>query len=176
MADFVGQRRLYCKILESHILYSTNTWLAYRISEFYYSNKHYVWCSPFFDGDDIPKNEFTVPPSSTPKKIGEILADDILYSDRHSDKIKSNKKGLIKGAKIKLEAGLINKNEYEDILKIVDQAPFRDFRPLLYLIPYANVKNQIKKVDVSMRAHPLSEEYIIEELDRKSFDLITLNI
>lgn len=150
--------------------------MAYRISEFYYSNKHFVWCSPFFDGDEIPKHDFTVPPSSTPKKIGQILADDILYSDRHSDKIGSNKKGLIKGAQIKLELGVINKNEYDDIIKIVNEAQIRDFRPLLYLIPFVNVKHQIKKVDVSDRAHPLSEEYIIEELDRKSFDLISLYI
>ena len=80
-----------------NILYSTNTWLSFKISEIYYLDKHYVWCTPFFDGDNTSKHVFALPPSSTPKDIGQRLQNEIKFGDRHSTKIESNRTGLIKG-------------------------------------------------------------------------------
>jgi hypothetical protein len=31
------------------VLYSTNTSLAYNLNQPYYGEKHWVWCSPYFD-------------------------------------------------------------------------------------------------------------------------------
>ncbi len=42
------------------ILYSTNTWLAYKIAERFYGDMHYVWCAPFFDSESLPRNFFNV--------------------------------------------------------------------------------------------------------------------
>lgn len=162
-------------LLSKNILYSTNTWLSYRICEKYYFDKHYVWCTPFFDGDSSSKHLFSLPPSSTPKDIGQRLKNEILMGDRHSPKIESNKNGLIKGAEINYANGNISDSELNEIKAIVDQARLQDFRPLLYVIPTANVLSQLKNVDVALRAHPLSEEYIIEQLERKYFDIISLD-
>ena len=65
--------------------------------------------------------------------------------------------------------------ELSEICHIVNQAKIPDFRPLLYIIPTAKVIAELKDVDVFLRAHPLSEEYIIEELDRKHFDIISFD-
>ncbi len=34
---------------EKLILYSTNTWIAYKIAQKYYKDEHYIWCTPIFD-------------------------------------------------------------------------------------------------------------------------------
>ena len=155
-------------------LYSTNSWLSFRIAELFYNNKHYVWCTPFFDGDMTASNQFSLPPSSTPKEIGICLTNDIKKQDRHSAKIESIKAGIIRGAGIKLSMGIITADENNEIQEIVNQSGFSDFRPLLYIIPVADVIKNLKVVSVSLRAHPLSEEYILEEMDRNVFDIISL--
>jgi hypothetical protein len=162
-------------LLTKNILYSANTWLAFRICEKYYSDKHYVWCTPFFDSDSSSKHLFSLPPSSTPKDIGQRLKNEIAMGDRHSPKIEGNRIGLIKGAEINFANGKISDSEFNEIKAIVEQARFQDFRPLLYVIPTVHVINRLKSVDVSLRAHPLSEEYIIEELERQYFDIISLD-
>lgn len=59
-----------------------------------------------------------------------------------------------------------------EIAAIVDCSETADFRPLLYVIPYRAVSKQVKQVPVAERAHPLSEEYMIECLPRRYFDMI----
>jgi hypothetical protein len=55
------------------ILYSTNTWLAFNIAERYYRGRHYIWCTPFFNGrSDKGEAEF-VPPTSCPWEIYRSL-------------------------------------------------------------------------------------------------------
>jgi hypothetical protein len=157
------------------ILYSTNSWLSYRIAEMFYSGKHFVWCTPFFDGDDTPGNLFSIPPSSTPKSIAERLSQDIRQGDRHSSKIDGIKNGIIRGATLKKDAGIISADNVYEITQIVEQSRLEDFRPLVYVIPIAAVKIHLQVVDVSLRAHPLSEEYIISDLDRSLFDIISIN-
>ncbi|MBI3374798.1 MAG: hypothetical protein HY017_24000 [Betaproteobacteria bacterium] len=61
-----------------------------------------------------------------------------------------------------------------DILAIEAAAQSADFRPLLYVIPFVAVSHLLKEVPVSRRAHPLSQEYIIEELPTELFDAIEL--
>ena len=80
----------------------------------------------------------------------------------------------MRGAELQRAAGIITKNEKKEILAIVSKAVVRDFRPLLYVIPYGPVASMLKKVAVAHRAHPLSVEYIIERLPRTMFDVIQL--
>ena len=101
---------------------------------------------------------------------------DIQQGDRHSAKIKSIKKGILKGAELKAKSGVIDLAQLEEIKKIVKQASIYDFRPILYIIPFAQVASILIKVDVAKRAHPLSDEYIIDGLDRNLFDVISYHI
>ncbi|MDB3936203.1 hypothetical protein N9383_05740 [Granulosicoccus sp.] len=143
------------------------------IAEKYYNRIHYAWCTPFFDYRGLPPNELSCPPSSTPAEIGRRLNEEIILGDRHSTKIRENKVGLIKGAKFKHQAGVLTDLQFSEIEEIVDQSEIRDFRPLLYVIPSIAANDIISTTTVSQRAHPLSVEYIISELPRDMFDVIS---
>jgi hypothetical protein len=98
---------------EPLVLYSANTWLAYKIAERFYGNLHYVWCAPFFDPESFPHYQNTTPPSSSPSKICHDLFEVASSGDRHSAKVEENKHGILKGAKEKKKAGIINIIEWK---------------------------------------------------------------
>ncbi len=150
-------------------LYSVNTWLAYKISELYYNNIHYVWCSPHFNASNIN------PPSSNPKEIYWNLKKDIDGKDHHSSKIEQNKVGIIKGANIKKSQGIITDIQEQEIIDIVSVAEMEDFRPLIYIIPTEKVKGIINPVSYKFKADKFSQEYIIEELASDFFDIVDLD-
>jgi len=156
------------------ILYSTNTWLSYIIAERYYRGEHYAWCTPYFDARALSAYNVTTPPTSTPSEIYRTLLEEVRRGDRHSMKIQENKIGILQGATYKRESGIITEQQEKDIATIVDIAETRDFKPLLYIIPYDYVTNIVKDVPVEDRAHPLSVEYIIECLPRNCFDVTKL--
>jgi hypothetical protein len=156
------------------VLYSTNTWLAYVISEQYYSGIHYVWCTPYFDSSSVPPHDYTVPPSSSPREILFGLAEEVKRGDRHSAKIESNRSGILRGAHHNRDVGLITEVQAQEIASILDQAQVSDYRPLLYVIPFRSVEKIVKDVDVRAKAHPLSTEYVIERLPRSLFDVLNL--
>jgi hypothetical protein len=157
-----------------NLLYSVNTWLAYNISVRYYGDVHYVWCSPVFSARNHPGHHATPPPTSCPSDIYHSLSEEVRRRDGHSAKIAENRSGLIEGARKKRSAGIITDDELREIEEIAAAANCADFRPLLYLIPFIGVSHLLKEVPVSKRAHPLSPEYIIEELPTELFDAIEL--
>lgn len=156
------------------ILYSTNTWLAYVIGERFYGGEHYVWCTPDFDARALARIDQTAPPSSSPAEIYRDLFEDVRRGDQHSSKIKDNKAGILRGVADKRAAGVISDEEQRDIVSTLDRAGGRDFRPLLYVIPFDRVSGIIQSAPVELRAHPLSQEYVIERLPRRDFDVLEL--
>lgn len=157
---------------EPLILYSTNTWLAYRIAQAYYTEKHYVWCAPYFSSGAVPAHDSTIPPSSSPGEIYSSLHADISRGDQHSTKIEMNKAGILRGANAKAKSGVISRKQRLEIYAIVSRAETRDFRPLVYVIPFHHVKSIIEEVPIGEKAHPLSLEYRVHELHRKHFDIV----
>lgn len=155
------------------LLFSTNTLLAYNISYRYYNDEHYVWCTPFFQPGSPTSPLYTVAPTSSPAEVYRTLQTEVLGGDRHSAKIASNIIGILKGAAIKKKSGKITHKQYKEIVSAVNLAQISDFRPLLYIIPYANVAKIAKSVYPGVGAHPLSQEYIIERLPGKDFDIIS---
>lgn len=154
------------------LLYSTNTWLAYKISKEYYGDFHYVWCSPYFSARSVPAYDYTNPPSSSPSEIYDVLFADTKRGDLHSARIEANRIGLLHGANKKAAAGIIDGKKKREIYSIVKQAETLNFRPLLYIIPSALVLDMAKEVPVNKRAHPFSVEFIIENLPRSHFDIV----
>lgn len=155
------------------VLYSTNTWLAYMIAETYYNQRHYVWCTPFFDPEQRVRRDSAVPPSSSPRQLYKSLDDDVNGTDGHSSRIKENRVGLIRGANAKKKQGIINARKKEEICLVVEKATLNDFRPLLYIIPCSPLVNKLVRTPpVEDKAHPLSAEYTIEMLPREHFDVI----
>lgn len=158
------------------ILYSTNTWLSYVIGEKYYSGLHYVWCTPFCDGRTVALGDGRLPPTSSPVEIYISLLTEIRRGDRHSAKISENKTGILRGAALKKEAGIISEKEESGIIAIVNRVELSDFRPLLYVIPYSGVADIVEEVPVEEMAHPLSWEYRIESLPNHLFEIIDIPI
>jgi hypothetical protein len=157
---------------EPLILYSTNTWLAYEISERYFGGMHYAWCAPVFDSDSRYSREVVLTATSNPVKIYRNLRDETRGGDRHSAKVQENKVGILRGATLNRAAGIITPAQERDIVAIVEKAETADFRPLLYIIPFSSVSSMVAEVPVERRAHPLAREYLIERLPRECFDVI----
>lgn len=156
------------------LLYSTNTWLAYAIAERFYAGMHWVWCSTFFR-QDAGISSASMPPSAIPGEIYNRLFEDVSNGDKHSAWIEKNRVGLIKGAASKRSKGVITGRTEKTIISIVQVAEIRDFKPLLYIIPFASkIARLAKEVPVDQRAHPMSVEYRIESLPRSMFDAVEL--
>jgi hypothetical protein len=147
-------------------LYSVNTWLAFKIAEHFYSNTHYVWCSPSYNAKGLN------PPSSDPFEICNSLIKDIEGNDKHSSKISSNKIGIINGADNQLKNGIITNDQRLEIIDIVNIAEIDHFRPLIYVISYPDVSGLTKPASTKLTAGLFSKEYIIDKLPRDKFDII----
>lgn len=155
------------------LLYSANTWLAYSIAERFYGGIHYAWCSPVYDGTTAPAH-VNIPPSSSPAEIYRVFAEDSRRGEWHSDAITRNRAGIKGGAQAKLEAGAIHEGAYLRITQILDRSTPRDYRPVLFVMPFDRVADAAQEVSVGDLAHPLSLEYKIERLPRESFDMVQL--
>lgn len=136
------------------LLYSTNTFIAYAIAERFYRRVHYVWCSPHFDHGVGHGLGYRVAPTSAPMEIYRTLAREVQAGDRHSAKITSNRTGIAEGAAAKRSAGVIDAEQEAEITDILSRAQVQDFRPLLFVIPYAAVAGKVRSVPVANRAHP----------------------
>jgi len=98
-----------------------------------------------------------------------------MRGDRHSSLIANNKSGIRYGAIKKREAGVIDDQQLQEINWIVDESQVSDFSPLIFIIPYNEAVARItKEVHPQDKAHPFSEEYLIEALPRHLFHIIKL--
>ena len=152
-------------VKQTPILYSIGTHLAYKIAKRYYGNVHYVWCTTEFNS---PKQ----PPTSNPSNICKRYLEQITTGDRHTREIENNITGILKGAREKLDSGIINEKEYNEIRSIVSVAEYEAFFPMLYIIRSNDVKNKCKEVSIENKASDNAIEYKIEDLRENEFDAI----
>ena len=141
------------------------------IAEHFYRHDHYVWCTPYFDPRQNGRDT-AVPPTSSPFEMYQALSEEVRRGDEHSSKIAENKVGILRGASAKRRARVITSDQEKQIGAIVKKAQIRDFRPLLYVIPFSLVVNRLREPPPEDKAHPLSAEYVIDNLPRNSFDVI----
>lgn len=147
-------------------LYSVGTQLAYKIAKRYYGNVHYVWCTTEF-------NSLTQPPTSNPATICKRYLEQISTGDRHTKEIENNIVGILKGAKAKLNSGVIGKSEYNDIRSIVSAAEYEAFFPVLYIVESKKVKDRCIEVVVGDKASDNAVEYKVENLKEDEFEIIS---
>lgn len=156
------------------ILYSVGTVLSYEVAHEYFERYHYVWCCPYFSA---PRDSFLkMPRSSVPAEIYRELLKDVQGTDMHSTKIDAIRIGLTRGANQKFEAGVISVEKRDEVLQVINRAPIELFRPLLYVIPYANVVDIIQEVSIDKRAAVMSQEYLIPQLHEDHFDVMELEV
>jgi hypothetical protein len=156
-------------------LYSTNTFLKYRIIENYRGRVHHVWASEHCDPKHAPSysEASLVPPSSSPAEIYRELKRDVTAQDFHSAKITAQRVSL-KRLAIKWEkTGEITKEEKTDIIYRVDHAPFEQWRPLLFVIPRGPVEHRLRLVPIKERAG-FGPEYIIPDLIKSEFAIVEI--
>lgn len=151
-------------VFKHHLLYSVNTWLSYKISQFFYNDLHYVWCAPKLNAEDNPI-------SANPLHLFRILKTDS-QSGGDTANINRIKAGLLKGVKEQRKKGVISEEIEKDIISAIHEAEPNDFRPLLYIIPTGIINHMITHVPPSKKQQLFSEEYIIEALPRQYFDIV----
>lgn len=156
------------------LYYSANTELAYRISEIYYGQIHYVWCTPFFTPSKGGELDYKVPSSSAPRDIYASFYKEVEQRDNHGTNIERNRVGLRNGVIAKKRAGVLTDQQADELNFLIDNATTSDFRPLLYVIPHEGVSHLVQLVPLRERANPFSLEYRIAELPRRCFDVIRI--
>ena len=158
---------------EPRILYSANAELAYKIGTRFYGDVHFVWCSPDFGSGGSGPGDDRNPPTSRPYKRYRDLAEEAEGGDTHGLLIASTRTGLRKGVIAKYKQGVISLDERNEILEIIERAPPADYKPLMYVMPYEDVKHLVRTIPVADRAHALSMELLIEELPGNLFHKLT---
>ncbi|WP_092275023.1 MULTISPECIES: hypothetical protein [unclassified Duganella] len=156
------------------IYYSCSTRLSYEICQLYYGQLHYAWCAPFFDAESSFSPHNCVPPSSNPRAIYWSLKKEIDAGDWHSRKIKGLRKGMLNGAALKLNAGIINRSQHQEIVRTIKRSQLIAFSPLMFVIPVEPLAGRFVFASMQLRANPMSEEYIITDLPRDLFDAFEL--
>ncbi len=152
---------------EPLFLVSVQSKLAYLINERYYGGLHYAWCSPGFD---CPSN----PPDANPKVIFSRWREDYLSNDAESLFIKKNRQGLKNGIMHQKNLGFIDDKTVANLINLTDTAPFRYFCPVLYVMPYQQVKHLLEDVDFSERAGPFSIEFKLPDLPNLFFNVFEI--
>ena len=157
----------------SLLLYSTNPWLKYYLNEEYRGRRHYVWCSEYFDSEMLGRLDYRtlVPPTSTPRAIFEDLKTAVLRGDQHNARIQGWKASLPALAIEWAAAGEISDDAKEEIVFHANGTNPNVWRPLLYVIPAAPVRDRARLVAPAHRAG-IGPEYIIEDLHRSEFDIL----
>lgn len=156
------------------VLYSTNPFLKLLIQKKYRKDVHYVWCSEHFDGKAAPRYSAPslIAPSSNPIEIYRALKSDVDNADRHSAKINEQKMGMTARANQWHDAGEISREEMEEIIYLVNQQDFTQWKPLIYVIPITQaILDRRVLVPIHNRASS-ANEYIIADLDVSEFDII----
>jgi hypothetical protein len=155
------------------LLWSTNTLLKNRIQQRFLGDKHYVWCSPTFEAAALGRYAlgYGQPPTSDPCTIYRQLREAVIRRDEHDPKIQAQK-GTLKALAVDLQlAGTLTEDARDEIVAMVNASQLADWRPLIYVIPYAPVAARAELVPRPKRASH-EPEYIIRDLEIAEFDII----
>lgn len=152
--------------MKDTILYSQATEISYKINQKYYNDTHYVWCA------EEPLSGYLQAGTSDPMERCNRILTAIYSGDCHEHLIEENKKGIRLGALLKKKEGIITEEQEEEIIALLRSAELSDFSPVLYIIPFELVKDNLEIAPDSQKASSTSVEYIIRNLKHYQFDVI----
>lgn len=157
------------------ILYSTNVFLKLLIQERFRDDIHYAWFSEHFDSQSLSRYTLSsqVAPSSNPADIYKELKAAVQRKERHCFKINEQKVSLKNLALVWEAAGEISTDDKEEIIYMVDNASFDDWRPLIYVVPRTLVESRLRIVPPNKRAS-FGPEYILPDLSREEFSIVEI--
>ena len=163
------------KTPSSPVLFSTVSYWKYLVQRRFRDDTHYVWCSEYFDpasrADRDPDSQ--TGPTSNPRAIYETLNEAVENSDKHCEKIKDQESTIRELAVRWDQEDIISEDEALEILSMMDEGAFRNWRPLLYVIPTVGVADRAQFVPYHRRAS-VGREWIIEDLDGSEFRIVDL--
>src|SRR5437868_2448817 len=124
------------------LLYSTNCWFAHQIAVQYRHQRHFVWCSEYYDPTTAPSGSAAsaIAPSSSPKGIYDTLHGDCAREDGHSSLIRGYRKTFKALATQWLSAGEITKLQHDGIVAAVKSHSWKIWRPFLFVIPREKIE------------------------------------
>ena len=149
-------------------LFSVGSKFSFIIDQRYYKGTHFVWCTTEFDRKGQPI-------TSNPMSICKRYLEQILTGDRHTVEIKKNIAGIIRGAQEKLDEGIINNEQFDEICSLANLTRYEDFFPIIYIIDKKKVgKERCIEIEKEKRASDDSIEFLITNLSAGEYDTIDL--
>lgn len=155
------------------LLYSVNPFFKYYVHQKYRGDIHFVWCSEYFDSRKVSAYSHgpAIPPSSNPASLYESYKAAVENEDEGDLKIIQQKNSL-KSLAIDWErTGQITTAEKEEIIVSIDKGHFKQWRPLIYIIPRPVDPSRLIHVPRPSRAS-LGMEFQIRDLKGSEFDVI----
>ena len=151
---------------EHSFYFSVGTRFSYMIDKYYYHDTHYLWCAPRF-------NDPFQPLTSNPLSIFKRYLKIAIQGDRHAHETADHLAGVLRGAQVQFENGIINEQQYSEIRQYVNLARYEDFSPVLYIIDITQINESRRQlVDVSLRASDNSYEYLITDVSSDECQII----
>ena len=161
------------------ILYSTNPWFATDIAERYRGGIYFAWVCECFDTATVRPGSAAalIAPSSNPRRIYRLLAEECGAEEGHSPTIKGHKKTFCRLAKEWLADGSLTKEQYDEILASARAPSWRIWRPVLYVIPREPIEMAGRLISVPRPARAgYGPELQVQALRRHEFDIIELEL
>lgn len=158
------------------VLWSTTCHLKFVVQERFYGT-HYCWCSPVFEAAALGRYEVGSKQarSSDPATIYRDLYNFQRSPERHDTKVASFRKSILEVALRKRESHEIDDITMGRIAAMVRNASTDDWRPILYVIPFAGLERRIHLVDIEDAASS-EPEYIINDLGRDEFEPLEFSL
>jgi hypothetical protein len=157
------------------VFYSANPWFATDVSDRYRDGVYFAWVCECFDSATAPAGSAAsmIAPSSNPRRIYQLLAEECDNEEENSPTIKGHRKTFTRLAKQWYAAGEITKDQSDEIIASARTRSWRIWRPVLYVIPIAPIisAGRLKAVRRSERAGYGPEQQIVD-LRRDEFDII----
>jgi hypothetical protein len=161
--------------MASPFLYSTNPLIKFDIYQRYRGQRHWVWCSDFYDSRKyyLHVGAGRMPPSSNPAEIYENLeASTLDRVDFHCPTIIRVKLSLKDRALEWVADGSLTLTDAQDIAYQLDHADIKEWRPLLYIIHRTSVQARLREVPPAERANPISMEWTLPDVAPDEFDVL----
>jgi hypothetical protein len=163
--------------MPSPVLYSTNPWFATDVALKYRGGVHFAWVCECFDTTKAPggSGAAMIAPSSNPRRIYQLLAEECLAEEGHSPTIKGYKKTFKRLARDWLAKGELTQAQCDEIVASVQAPSWRIWRPVLYVIPRGPIEaaGRLKSVQRPDRAGHGPEQQITDLMPNE-FDVVEL--
>jgi hypothetical protein len=158
--------------------YSANPWFATEIANKYRGGTFFAWVSEYFDTErEAPAGSsgHLIAPSSNPRKIYEDLLHEWRAQEEHCRVIRDHRKTFRRLAKQWLADGSLTQLQHDEIVASVNAPSWRIWKPVLYVIPRANIDaTRVIEVQRKDRAG-YGPEKQITDLRSHEFDIIDLS-